>query len=67
MEVRGELALWRAVICQAILDAKDGKAPALRWLLCNNRDLRRVCDWAAVDVDALRKELMKDLPNKTCN
>jgi hypothetical protein len=57
MDVRGELALWRAVICQAIRDAKDGGTKALRWLRGDDPDFRKVCDLAGIDIGLLKKRL----------
>jgi hypothetical protein len=59
-----EIAMWRAVICQAIKDAENGSRPALLWLYCENDDFRTVCDLAAICPDALRDELTRGMYKK---
>jgi hypothetical protein len=59
-----EIAMWRAVICQAIRDAKGGKPAALRWFRCNSDDFRTVCDLAAISPDKLREKLTREIYKK---
>lgn len=56
--VKGEMALWSAVITQALMDAgseskkpeaKKEKAKAIRWLLGNSVDFQIVCLNAGLD------------------
>ena len=64
--IRGETALWRAVITQALMDAssnsskeeaKNDRMQALRWLCGNNRDFKTVCYYAGYDPSYLRKKI----------
>lgn len=61
---RPELALWRAVVAQALSDAcaptnwgtsKLERDNARGWLLNDSRDFRRVCEFASLDPDAVRE------------
>lgn len=56
--VHGEVALWRAVLMQALLDAASGslhstpsadRANAIHWLLDDRHHFPLVCDLAALD------------------
>jgi hypothetical protein len=62
-ETESHRALWRAVISQQIMDAKNVsnksekkwlKSQALHWLFHNNTDFRMVCDLAGWDPDYVR-------------
>src|SRR5688572_29489715 len=53
--VRSEIALWRAVITQALMDASSGsqkmearheKRRAIHWLLSDREDFETVCHFA---------------------
>lgn len=65
--VRGETALWKAVITQALMDAgsqsnkneaQHDKAKAIRWLLGNSEDFVTVCLNADLDPQSVRKKAM---------
>lgn len=62
--VRGEIALWKAVIMQALVDAssrsakweaRQQKVEALSWLRGTSRDFITVCQLAEMDPDYVRK------------
>lgn len=64
-DVRGETALWRAVITQALLDAASSSAKAedrisktraRNWLLNGGRDFDAVCMLAEMDPQYVRKK-----------
>lgn len=68
--VRGERALWRAVILQMLEDAtnhsrkpqdKFARMQARNWLEGNHRDFTMVCDLAGYDVTYARKQVKKAL------
>ena len=70
--VRGERALWRAVILQMLEDAaRDSSKPvdlynkevARNWLQSGSQDFFMVCDLAGFDVEYLRKNIKKALLN----
>jgi hypothetical protein len=61
--VRGETALWRAVITQALMDAASNskkmelqyeKSQALCWLKTYAEDFKTVCDFAGYSPDYIR-------------
>ncbi len=61
--VKGEVALWRAVITQALMDASSQshkmeaqyeKSQALCWLAGHSEDFRTVCDFADFPPDYVR-------------
>ena len=62
-----ELALWRAVVRQAIDDLFGGskleRRAAFRWLFENNSDYRKVCDLAGVNPMCVRKSVFKKIIN----
>lgn len=66
--VKGEVALWTAVITQALMDAgsesrkpeaQHEKAKAIRWLLGNSEDFQTVCQNAGLDPNNIRQKAMK--------
>ena len=66
--VRGEKALWVAVITQAMMDAlSKSKSPetqyhkdeAIRWLTDNGKDFHHVCMLAGFDPSYIRKKAKK--------
>lgn len=66
--VKGEMALWTAVITQALMDAGSGsrkpeaqheKAKAIRWLLGNSEDFVAVCQNAGLDPQYVREKARK--------
>ena len=68
--VRGETALWVAVITQAMMDALSRarnseamyhKHEAIRWLSDNSKDFRLVCMLAERDPDAIRRQAKRAL------
>ena len=68
--VRGEKAMWKAVITQALMDAlsRSGKAEdqyqkheALRWLNSNSKDFKTVCFLAGEEPDYIRARIKKAL------
>ena len=70
--VRGERALWRAVLLQMLEDAasqsskphdKYNKEMARNWLESNSQDFYMVCDLAGFDIGYLRKNIKKALLN----
>ncbi len=67
---RGEQALWRAVILQALTDAASEskkyeaqleKEKARRWLLAAGEDFATVCDLAGFDVSRVRRHVRRAL------
>lgn len=63
----GCVALWRAVLAQAIMDAKSRRTKqeygyirntAIFWLLENTVDFNMVCDFAGYDPDHTRKLIL---------
>ncbi|MCH2546844.1 MAG: hypothetical protein MK052_04445 [Alphaproteobacteria bacterium] len=65
--VKGETALWTAVITQALMDAgsesrkpeaQHEKAKAIRWLLGNSEDFITVCQNAGRDPQVIRHKAM---------
>lgn len=63
--VKGEMALWSAVITQALMDAgsesrkpeaQHEKAKAIRWLLGNSEDFITVCLNAGLDPHYIRSK-----------
>lgn len=70
--VRGEQALWRAVILQMLEDAaSQSKKPqdmfdrdqARRWLEGNHKDFYMVCDLAGYDISYVKGQVKKALLN----
>jgi len=68
--VRGEHALWRAVITQALMDAgskshkaeaKRDRLAALKWLTIKNPDFDTVCDHAGLAADYVRSMVKRAL------
>lgn len=68
--VKGETALWIAVITQAMMDAlshsRDAemryyKDEAIRWLTGNSKDFIHVCLFAGMDPDYVRRKAKKSL------
>lgn len=66
--VKGEMALWTAVITQALMDAgsesrkpeaRHEKAKAIRWLLGNSEDFNIVCQNAGLDPQDIRHKAMR--------
>ena len=66
--VKGEMALWAAVITQALMDAgsksakpeaQHEKAKAIRWLLGNSEDFVTVCQNAGLDPLYVRDKARK--------
>lgn len=64
INVQGELALWRAIITQALMDAsshsakpeaQSDKHDAIMWLTHNTKDFTIVCDHAGLDADYVRR------------
>jgi hypothetical protein len=65
--VKGEMALWTAVITQALMDAgsqsakpeaQHDKAKATRWLLGNSEDFVTVCLNAGLEPKVIRQKAM---------
>lgn len=63
--IRGEQALWRAVITQALMDTstqskkmklKYEKSQALCWLTTHSEDFRTVCENAGLDPFYVREQ-----------
>ena len=63
----GCVALWRAVLAQAIMDAKSRRTKdeyryirntAIFWLLENTTDFAMVCDFAGYEPEATRKLIL---------
>lgn len=70
--VRGEQALWRAVILQTLEDAANqslkpndqyNRFMAREWLTSESKDFYMVCDLAGFDVGYLRKSIKRALLN----
>lgn len=68
--VRGETALWVAVITQAMMDALSRarnseaqyeKHEAIHWLTSNSRDFTTVCLFAGMDPDYVRRKAKRTL------
>lgn len=68
--IRGEQALWRAVITQALMDAsnhsskmelKYEKSQSLCWLSSGNKDFRTVCEYAGLDPNYVRQQALAAL------
>lgn len=68
--IRGEQALWRAVITQALMDAaskskkmelKYEESQALCWLTTNGEDFRTVCENAGFDPFYIRRQSIEAL------
>jgi hypothetical protein len=68
--VKGEIALWRAVIVQALMDAASqsnkqemryDKSQALCWLSGVSEDFRTVCDLAFFPPDYVRSRAEQSL------
>ncbi|NBO18713.1 MAG: hypothetical protein EBV03_05680 [Proteobacteria bacterium] len=68
--VRGEKAMWMAVITQAMMDALSRsskvdeqyhKHEAIRWLTGNGKDFKMVCILADVDPEYIRSRVKKAL------
>ena len=68
--VRGEMALWVAVITQAMMDAlsrsdnseaRYNKHEAINWLTGNSRNFITVCHYAGLDPDYVRKKAKRAL------
>jgi hypothetical protein len=68
--VKGEQALWVAVITQAMMDAlSKSRNPeliyhrddAIRWLTGNSKDFHEVCHHAGMDPDYVRRKAKKAL------
>ena len=64
LQARAEIALWRAVITQALMDAgSESRKPealyhkfeATAWLTGGGRDFTTVCDYAALDPRYVRR------------
>lgn len=74
-EAKGpEIVLWRAVLTQAITDARRkladntmrpeaevNKAQATEWIRSNCADFRAVCELADVDPDYMHQQLMAEI------
>lgn len=70
--VRGEHALWSAVITQALMDALSKsrsveacyhKQEAIHWLTGNSKDFITVCLFAGFDPDYIRKKAKRAISN----
>ena len=70
--VRGERAIWRAVILQALEDAasrskkvkdKFNKDQAIHWLTHKNADFDHVCDLAGFEPSYVRRKVKRALQN----
>lgn len=70
--VRGEVALWRAVIVQALMDAasasgkqemQQSKQEAIRWLLRGGEDFSIVCEMAEMNPERVREQAVRALEN----
>ena len=69
-QVKGETALWTAVITQAMMDALQRttsaearfcKDEAIRWLTSNSKDFIEVCHYANLNPDYVRCKAKKAL------
>lgn len=62
-----EVALWNAVIVQAIEDLFRGndeeRRDAFCWIFENNPDFRRVCDYARIDPIYVRRNVFGKIVN----
>lgn len=62
-----EIALWNAVILQAIEDLFRGtdkeRRDAFLWFFANNPDFRCVCDYAGIDPMCLRQSTFYKIIN----
>lgn len=62
-----EIALWNAVIVQAIEDLFRGndkeRRDAFRWIFENNPDFKRVCDYAGIDPMYVRRNVFGKIIN----
>lgn len=72
-KVRGEQALWRAVILQMLEDAtsqsrktqdQHARTQARNWLEGRHADFIMVCDMAGLDVQYVRKKIKKALQSQ---
>lgn len=74
--VKGEKAIWHAVITQAMMDALSNsskreeqyhKEEAIHWLTGNSKNFRTVCTLAGMDADVVREKAKKCLasPNNS--
>lgn len=72
-QVRGEQAIWRAVILQMLEDATchsrkqqdvHNREQALHWLNSSSHDFQMVCDFAGLNPDYVRKQVKKALLNQ---
>lgn len=72
IRVRGEQALWRAVIVQALMDsasnshkaeAKFFKTQAMQWLCGSHPDFATVCDYAGMEPAYVRRMAKRALLN----
>ncbi len=72
---RGEQALWRAVITQALMDAGNDsakpemryeKAQAIAWLGSNHQDFHTVCALAELEPSYVRRKAREAL-RRGCN
>ncbi|MBN8531852.1 MAG: hypothetical protein J0L97_08355 [Alphaproteobacteria bacterium] len=70
---RGEVGLWRAVICQAFLDAtcsprnrfqRHDKEMALAWFRGRSSDFYQVCECAGFEPDYVRERFARVLACK---
>ena len=68
--VRGEQALWQAVITQALMDAASGsskaeaqqdKMQAIRWLMGGSDDFISVCHHAGMDPEFVQQKVREAL------
>ena len=64
--INGEVMLWRAVIIQALSDARKRQNPAEQeraafWLLAGGKDFQQVCEFADLDPDAVRDYAIKKI------
>ena len=66
--IKGEQALWRAVIVQALMDAgsnsakmeaKYERSQAICWLSTYSEDFKVVCDFAGFPADYVRTNSLK--------
>lgn len=66
--IRGETALWRAVIVQALVDAKNNsdkteqkyeQARAIAWLSGTSKDFALVCQFAELEFEYVKEKISK--------
>lgn len=66
-DLTGCVALWRAVLAQAVMDAKSRRTKpeyfhirhtAVFWLLENETDFNMVCDFAGLDPQRTRRSIL---------